>query len=242
MKSKYDYDIIRDYLHGLVDQETAARIRELIRTDEVAKNIATGILQLEHEFKGNEQEIEAYIESLRQKQLTLIAGESKVRKMTFPWVRVAAAILLLAVVTPILWLTLYRNDPNDILASELRSPYPLSAVGRGPIEDNPAYEAYLSGHYNNAIKAFEAREGDVTDTFYNGLSNLYAGHYDRAIELLSSESIGTSRYKEQALWFRSLALIKAERISEARESLQQISSQKQHYKSEQASILLKDLN
>ena len=80
MKSKYDYDIIRDYLHGLVDQETARRIRELIRHDEVARNIAAGILQLEHDFNGDEHEIESYIEELRQKHEDLAARAAELRR------------------------------------------------------------------------------------------------------------------------------------------------------------------
>lgn len=241
MKSKYDYEIIRDYLHGLLDQETARNIRELIRTDEVARNIAAGILQLEHEFHGDEHEIEAYIENLRQKQLNLIHGQSK-GWGSGSWIKLAAAILIIALVAAVVWMTMFKGNKTDLLAQELNSPYPLSTLERGASDANEGFEFYLKGEYKNAIAKFEGVEGDASVAFYNGLSNLYSGDYDRAVTLLGSQLLEGSRYREQAGWYRSLALIKAERIDEARESLKKISSDVGHYKSEAAIKLLSSLS
>ena len=238
MKSKYDYDIIRDYLHGLVDRETASRIRDLIRTDDIARSIAAGILQLEHDFKGNEEEIEAYIEGLRQKQLKRIDEQAKKGRTTsFGWMKLAAAILIVAVAGSVVW---FQNE--DVLARELGETYPLAIVDRGVSDVNPGFEFYRTQQYTKAIESFDKIQDDVNVTFYNGLSNLYLGDYSRAATLLGSESLQKSRYKEQARWFQALALLKIGQKDEAKENLLMINNSSGHYKSAEAGKLLQELN
>lgn len=235
MKSKYDYEIIRDYLHGVLDQDTARKIRDLIRTDDVARNIAAGILQLEHEFDGNEEEIEAYIEKLREKQLNLIKEQRGPKVVAFPWMKLAAAILLIAAVGAAVWAMFFRADKNDLLAQELSEPYPLS-IERGESDANAGFELYLRGEYKAAAEAFGNAGDHPNVIFYGGLSNLYSGNYDKAISLFSS--LKETRYREHALWFYSLALIKAGKMDEAKRNLEKISNDPGHYKSDAAAVLL----
>lgn len=235
MKSKYDYELIRDYLHGLVDQDTAGRIRDLIRDDDVARNIAAGILVLEHEFNGNENEIETYIERLRQKHLKLIREEGG-KQQSFGWVKIAAAILIIVMTGAVLWLTLFNKS---VLERELSRPYALSAIDRGSTDANQGFEFYLNKDYRNAIKAFEGIDGDASVTFYGGLSYLYSGDYDNAITLFSS--LDASRYSGQAAWFHSLALIKAGKTGEAKTILESIVA-RSGYKSAEARQLLNELD
>jgi hypothetical protein len=230
MKSNYDYDIIRDYLHGLVDQETARRIRDLIRNDDVARNIATGILQLEHDFNGNDDEVDSYIDGLLQKQLKLI---HKKEGTSNTWIKMAAAILLVAVAGSAAWLM----QGNNVLDDELSEPYPFSS-DRGT-STGAGFEAYIKGNYNSAINSFDINSADATVIFYNGLSHLYAGKYNEAVTLLGS--LGTSRYNQQAFWFQTLALIKAGKTNEGRRNLQIISNYPSHYKSGAARELLSAL-
>jgi hypothetical protein len=164
------------------------------------------------------------------------------------WLKLAAVILLLALSAPILWLTVFQNDQSVLIDQELDQPYPLSTLDRSSSDGTPAneaYEFYVKREYKNAIAAFDKIPGNVSDsvsiTFYNGLSNLYAGQYQRAILLLSSNSLEASRYEEQASWFSSLALIKAGRMVEAKESLNRIINTNGHYKSTTARQVLKEI-
>jgi hypothetical protein len=236
MKSKYDYDIIRDYLHGLTDRQTSQRIRELIRTDDIARNIAAGILQLEHDFHGDENQVESYIDGLLQKQLRLIESEPKSRLIRIGWMKMAAALLILVLSGFVLWFTVLKNE--NVLDEELSEPYPLM-VTRGP-EMNAGFERYLARDYENAISMFEADSADVTARFYNALSNLYAQHYDRSITLLSS--LKESRYRDQALWYQALALMKLGKKGEAERILKTIADDPAHYKSPEARKLLPPSN
>lgn len=236
MKSKYDYEIIRDYLHGLVDQDTARRIRDLIRNDDIARSIAAGILQLEHEFDGDEQQIETYIEELRERHLKLIARPQG-KQASFGWMKLAAAILIILVAGAVIWLTLFNRS---VLEKELSQPYALTAIDRGSGDVNAGFEFYLKGDYSNAIKAFGDVAGDASVTFYKGLSYLYSGDYENAVTVLGS--LDGSRYKEQAAWFGAIALVKAGKVDEAREELRRINRAGDQFKSEDAGQLLDELD
>src|SRR5687767_12523012 len=129
MESRYDYDIIRDYLHGLVSREKAHEIGELIRTDDVARDIAEGILLMEKEFLENDTDIENYLEDFRQTQLraiqtgALVIAERKVRNQ---WLKIAAAVLLLVVVFFSIRQITSQPDLLTLIDEELAEPYPVS--------------------------------------------------------------------------------------------------------------------
>jgi len=149
--------------------------------------------------------------------------------------------LIIALSGSVLWLTVFRNDHNKLLEAELSTPYPLATLDRGSLAES-AFESYIKGDYRNAMTSFnKVTNGDVSVTFYNGLSHLYAGEYDKAVILLRSTSLEGSRYHEQALWFETLALIQAERKGEAKENLERISKNSTHYKSAEALRLLEHL-
>lgn len=245
MNSKYDYDIISDYLHGLTDHETTKRIRELIRTDDIARNIAAGILQLEHDFKGNENEIEAYIESLHQKNRKIIDEQTKPAS-SFGWVKLAAAILVIAVVGSVVWLTMLKPADKDLLAQELSEPYPVSVTDRSTSNESDAaegFESYRKRDYKAAISWFKnISNDDPSIIFYNGLSNLYSGDYNTAISLLGSPALTGSRYRQQALWYQTLAMLKANTTNAARMNLELISSKPGNFKSAEARQLLESLD
>ena len=87
MEAKYNYELIKDYLEGLLDSKTAEGVQQLIKNDETAKNIALGILTLDKKFQGNEQAFDAYIDGLLQTQQEIIDRHQVVRK-SFPWVKI----------------------------------------------------------------------------------------------------------------------------------------------------------
>ncbi len=239
MKSKYDYELIRDYLDGLLDKDAADKVHELLRTDEVARNIAAGILHLDHEFKGDEHALEAYLEALRLKQLHKI---EKTSAFSLSGLKIAAALLLLLTSAAVLWLLLSRG--NSVLEQELSTPYPMATATResqNESEASTAFGHYAAGRYEQAIIAFGSADKNPEVIFYTGLSQLYSNHTSEAVATFDSPSLKTSRYREQASWFHALALIKDKRIPEARQNLEAIRADTSHYKSETAAALLEEL-
>lgn len=251
MESRYDYDIIRDYLHGLVDREKALEIGELIRNDDVARDIAEGILRLETEFNNDEENIDTYLENFRQAQLARIqvhATAVKNRKRSNQWLKIAAAFLLLVVAVFAIQRMTAKPDAISLIDEDLSQPYPVSNVFRSPANEsdyNKAVELYRHRNYVQASLYFEkaAENGNdlATITFYGGLSALYSGHYNRAIKLLDSQTISASRYAQQAQWYMCLAFLKSEQKEKGVELLHRINNTPQHYKSESAAQLLEAL-
>ncbi len=244
MPSHYDYDLIRDYLHGLVDQHTARDIRELIQTDETARSIAEGILYLEKNF-GNEREVEEYLDNFHHRQQTLIASTTP-RRLPL-WLKIAASVLIVATVGSILILNLSTTDPIALIERELAEPYPASSIVRGDNEISSlqlALELYSKENYREALKVFneapDARR-DATWKFYQALSFLYVHEYGSAVQLLVSNDVAKSRFATQAQWYAALALIKSGQVEAARSILTEISSDNRHYKNREAIDLLGSL-
>jgi hypothetical protein len=245
MESRYNYDIIRDYLHGLVDRKTALEIGELIRTDEIARDIAEGILLLDKEFNERELDVESYLETFRQAQLRKINTPTTLirdHKQKFPWLQVAAVVILLIVagVFAIQWMT-DKPDLVTLIDQDLSQPYPVSNVFRGPSTEGDYYRAvqlYQNKNYVQASQYFEKAAQTETDlatiTFYNGLSSLYSGHYSSAIKLLAGKTVSASRYSQQAQWYLALAYIKSDQTKKGMEILKRIVSSSTHYKRDEA--------
>lgn len=248
MKSQYDYDIIRDYLHGILDREKSQEIGELIRKDEIARTIADGILRLDHKFNGNDSDVDAYLEKFHQQQLRVIERHNAPQKlMQKTWFRVAASILVLMAAGIVLY-TLNQPDLDSLIAEELSQPYPVSNLFRNNEDISAAdkgYEFYAAGNYAEASRYFDraaTQEKDIASvTFYNALCNLYTGNYSKTMMLLNTAVISDSRYAQQAKWYQSLALVKSGNTREAKEILEDIENNEQHFKHERALEILEEL-
>jgi len=249
MKSQYDYDIIRDYLHGLVDKETAREVGELIKKDEIARGIAEGILRLDKEFKEDDAAIDLFLENLRQKQLTIIHQYRRPARITEKlWFRIAASVLLLIIAGFAIRMIVSAPDYQAQIDEELAQPYPISNLFRSESENSPqekGYQLYTQGNFAGAARYLEQASSEGRDvasvTFYNALSNLYSGNYNRASVLFESHNIGSSRYADQAQWYQTLALIKSNNKSKAIEVLTAITKDELHFKREAALELLDQL-
>ena len=249
MKSQYDYEIIRDYLHGLTDGKTSREVGELIKRDETARSIAEGILLLEEEFKGNEEDVELYLDKFYQAQLNVIHKQIQPVRITQKlWFRIAASVLVLVIAGFTVRMLITRPDVESLIAQELSKPYPVSNLVRSEgsqTTEDRAYESYASGKYLEAAQYFSQTNGEARDvasaTFYQAMSNLYVGGYPRAIQLFESPIISESRYVEQARWYQSLALLRSHNKTKAVEILRSIRANPQHFKYEDAGELLSQL-
>jgi tetratricopeptide (TPR) repeat protein len=245
MKSKYDYEIIHDYLHGLTDAKTSGELKELLKRDEVARSIAEGIVHLEKEV-GSEETLDSYLENLKLKQLSIIRQQTKPVRITKKVAyKIAASIVLLITVGVAVRLMVASPGYQELVDVELAQPYPVFNLMRGEADESPkdkGYQLYEQGDFATASLYFQQVSPDDKDlasvTFYNGLSYLYAGDYKTANALLESATIANSRYEQQGQWFRALALIKAGNKNKARELLTMIESNEQHYKRDAARALL----
>lgn len=249
MKSKYNYELIHDYLHGLLDSNTSKEMGELIMSDETARSIAEGIIRMEKEFSGDEVALNAYLENFQQRQLALV-GQSKETKpiIKTAWFRMAASLLLLISVGAVVRLMVATPDLQTLVNNELAEPYPLSNLVRGESDGSAkekAFQLYAQGDFTNATIYFEqastSEKENATVVFYNALSYLYQENFAKANALLKSDVIAGSRYSKQAEWYRALALIQSGNLDEGKVALTSIADQVGHFKHEAANRLLKKM-
>jgi tetratricopeptide (TPR) repeat protein len=249
MKTNYNYELIHDYLHGLLDSNTSKEMGELIKNDETARSIAEGIIRMEKEFSGDEVALDAYLENFQQKQLALV-GQSKETKpiIKTAWFRMAASLLLLISVSAVVRMMIATPDLQTLVNQELSQPYPLSQLVRGDGDESAkekAFQLYAQADFANASIYFEQAATDEKDnatiSFYNGLSYLYAGKFEKAIALFASDVMKASRYSQQATWYWALALLKSGNKDAATEKIKAISKDKQNFKYAEALQMLKQL-
>jgi hypothetical protein len=250
MSSKYDYDIISDYLHGLTDKKTSLEISELIKTDEVARTIAEGIVRLNKEFKDDDVSHESYFADFRKKQLEVISQHAKPKREIVNFsLRIAAALLLLIAAGAVIRILVSEPDYQQIVDKELSQPYSASTVVRSESDESSkekAFQLYTQGEFAKASAYFELATADDKENasivFYHALSQIYVEHYEEAITLLKADVIPGSRYAQQAEWFQALALLKSGNKGEAKEVLTNIRKNSQHYKLSEAQELLNALD
>jgi len=239
MEAKYNYELIKDYLEGLLDSKTAEGVQQLIKNDETAKNIALGILTLDKKFLGNEQAFDAYIDGLLQTQQEIIDRHQVVRK-SFPWVKIAATVLLIAVVG----LASYRYlQPNlmELVNQEISTPYPNTPTFRSSTTAlDKGYTAYLKGDYSEA-SALLSKFDNAESLFFNGLCQLYLGNSQKAVELFNKADLSTTRYEEQGAWYAALAYVSLNEIDRAKIILLKISTSQNHFKKDRAELLLEKI-
>ncbi|MBY0433211.1 MAG: hypothetical protein K2U26_03785 [Cyclobacteriaceae bacterium] len=247
MKIQYNYELIRDYLHGLLDNKTAKEVSGSIKTDETARSIAEGILRLEKEFSSDDNAIEKYLEDFRQKQI----GLTELRNDRMPiikqrWFRIAASLLILISVGVAIRLTVFTPNLQTVVEQELSVPYPLSNLARGEANGaakERAFQFYAQRDFPKASVYFEQALAEEREnasvTFYGALNYLYQGNFDRAVDLLESDVIRNSRYARQGQWYQALALIRLGNKNKSIQVLDSIVNDKQHFKHEAATGLLK---
>lgn len=248
MKPNYNYELIHDYLHGLTDQKTSMEIRDLIKSDEVTRNIAEGIVHLEKKF-DSEEAVESYLENFRQTQLLSLQQNKVTAPITKKlWFRMAASLLLLISVGAVVRLMVATPGLQTLVNNELANPYPLSNLVRGESDGSAkekAFQLYAQGDFANASIYFEQAYTDENENasviFYNALSYLYQGNFAKANALLKSDVIAGSRYAQQAEWYRALAFIQSGKLAEGKEALNSIADRVGHFKQEAASRLLKKM-
>jgi tetratricopeptide (TPR) repeat protein len=245
MNSKYDYDLIRDYLHGVLDKKTAGEIGALIQEDETAHSIALGIIQLDKEF-SQEEDAEKYLEEFRQKQMKIIGTALRQSKTSaIPLFKMAAAILLLITVGfTIRWMMM--PSLSSLVERELSEAYPEPTLARGEQALSTleaAYQLYSQKEYAAAAiqfqKIWQQDPEQKSALFYSGLSSMYAGNYQQALTLLKSDAMMDSRFEQQAKWYQALGLIKLGDHTAAKKILEMIASDKNHFKTLEAKKLLR---
>lgn len=219
---KPDLELIEDYLDGTMgDADRRQFEARLVADPELARELSTQKLIHEGIQQAGRKELHG---SLRDLEASLPPIEAEtVPLWRNTWLRIAAAITVLAVCSYLLWT---RQAGPGQLFDEYFDPYPnvIIPTVRGDVAADTtlkakAYRAYDRKAYREAIEFFEKAEADEAVLLYLANSHLAAGDAERAIILLNRVIRDYDAFDEVARWYLCLAYLKAGRkdnaISEA---------------------------
>ncbi|MEX0313460.1 MAG: tol-pal system YbgF family protein, partial [Allomuricauda sp.] len=172
---------------------------------------------------------------------------SKVRSLRHRISRVAAIVLLLIIPTIII---LNRTkSTTDLLEDYLSIPYDTPPIARGEVDQNSTLWSqvaleYGNKNYNGAIASLktiiESKETLSMAHFYSGLCYLYLENPKpkKAISHLQKVVNSENPFREQGLWYLSLAHLKNNHEALGKKTLESIGG----YKVEEAQKLLDKLD
>lgn len=240
MDTKYNYELIEDYLNGLLSEEASKKISALIETDALARDIANGILLLKNKFKTDEA-TEEYLNERLAIQNNLITQNNR---KSLSWLKVAATIVLVLVSGLVIYNITANQNGQELVAQALEVPYPMIAVSRGDDTNddlNEAISAYESRNFAKAAASYAKLEQSTTIKFYLGLSYLYNDNFDEAIAKLSDRALQESRFSDQCEWYLALAYFKAGEAQKSKAILHGIANNDKHYVNQEARDLLNSM-
>lgn len=238
MKSDYNYELIRDYLDGLLDQSTSSRISQLIKADEIARGIAKGILSMRASFT-TDIEIDKYLDS-RLAERSSDLTSTNIKSLVY---KVAASITVLFIVGISIFFYSKKATTDEQVMLFLSEPYPISAALRtnDASHINHAIDAYQSGDFVSCANALR-EDHSAFGMFYKGLSALYLNENKLAIQYLGDKTVTNSRYADIATWYLALSYFQIGDVQLSKASLKSLTEDINNYRYEEAVALLKAID
>ena len=167
------------------------------------------------------------------------------RKTTVRAASYAAAILLAALITSVLYFTL-RPGSNDVLFDKYYARYESpgavrSLVSSGNTLMENAIASYAAKDYDKAISYLEqvivAEQGDIETVFMHGMANMEVNNYPVASGSFTRVlEHNDNLYLEDAAWYLGLCYLMTDETDKAAKQFNAISKSKSRHSKEAAKL------
>lgn len=162
---------------------------------------------------------------------------------------VAASLILLVSVS---YFVMSGNDnpsPQEVFTEYYTSYENLNGQVRGAVRGDAthsesleaqAFNAYDMGNYALAAEYFATlveTEKTAENYFYMGMSNIEIGEYNTAVENLNIVSNNFSTYRDQSMWYLSLALLGDDKEEQALSVLASLSLKQNAYQARSKEVI-----
>ena len=248
-----DIELIERYLEGGLSPGELGEFEQRLKNEpgldeevEVVKILMNGI-----RYSGQKSSMKHKLEKL-EASLPDIQSEGEEVKVIPMWRNrmvksIAATFLILAVSTYLVMDVFSPADHEELFAQNFQ---PYLNVGNATVrgleefqnEEQQAYAAYDSEHYEAAIMGFEKvlQEDDAAMLLYLGNAYLAIGNTGKAEEQFKQLINKDAGLVTQAKWYLSLTYLKAGNAQQAKVILEELDQGDTSY-SERAKNVLKDL-
>jgi tetratricopeptide (TPR) repeat protein len=238
--SEVNYEIIQQYLSGELSAEDAAAFEGQMKSNpELAREVQL-YKTIDDEMKGDMKH-SANDEQLKQslKNLTNEFFETPKAKVVslkkYWWIAAAAAAIIAFIVL--------RPAANQVFDNEKLYAYytqdaaQLSEGTRGGNDDTlieKAVKLFNKKEYKQALPLMQqaaASRPDDTELYLSlGYCYMQSGNIDTALTVFNKVSKGNTVYKNQAIWYKALLLLKENKVDECYSILQSIPKDADSYK------------
>ncbi len=214
--SQEDQELIDGFLNGQLDEASHLSFLERIQKEATFREKVEHMRLLSTGIKE-----EALKEEMNKFHASLSSGTSlKVRWMQSKWMRIAAAAVIVFGVCVVfivsgqskqekLFARFYKADPGLMTTMSASENYDF----------NRAMVDYKSGNFEAALQGWlKLRQSSSSDTldYFIGSAYLASGANEEAIKYFDQAlKNGETVFYDDALWYKSLALVKANRVAEA---------------------------
>lgn len=166
-----------------------------------------------------------------------------------PLLKVAASVLLFALVGLLVFNNLPESSPTQLADSYLTEHYAAPSVTMGDNVDElwqKAISAYKSDDFVKSATLLEdivtKKQAKEEHLYYLGLSYLYQNPSKANKAIANLSKVNGKYYGEAAQWYKSLALIKLDKVSDAKQILQKLVKSSDAQRKSNAQILINSLN
>lgn len=237
-------EYIEDYLNHRLTAAEQQQFSERLKSDPAfAAEVKEHILLLNafDEAQANElsQRFNALEEKIRQQK----GGKQYPLTAFLKW---AAAILMLAVISSLFYLTGKHDKQALFFAYYQAYPNVESPVSRSGTAQQDRWLYYEQGNYAEAAGLFKGHlaghPADIADWFYLGICELEQGKTKAAAESFSKViAANGNKYAAQAQWYLALSYLRAGKTTAAKNELRKIVASGSDYH-DRAKALLEKLD
>lgn len=251
-----NFELLLDYVEGLLDAPTQARIEARIASDEYYAGVVEGIQFYYQEHAADREQLEKYLADFQKRLTEQVNQPATTRRLWSPrLLSIAASVAVLALVG---WMAinLLSNsaNPDTLVASALDTPYPnVYTQTKGINEDSirgQIGDLYVQGAYSEVTEVLpvflkKTDQASAEDYFLLGLSYLYQKEKNSvaAVTALAQAQAKqpSAALAQQVDWYLAIAHYQNKDTAAAKTLFQTIAQQTDHYRKMQAAELLKKI-
>lgn len=250
------FDLLADYVEGLLDPERAREIQARVEKDEYYRHVVEGIKHYFATYGEDREGLEKYLQDFQQRLARRHLPQSYIRKLNSGLTRIAAALLLLLGVGWLLRGYLGGPDTDSLISSALDTPYGnvyvLSKSENPDSIRSRIGDLYQRGQYREVSQVLEAfvqrrpEDTEIRDQLMLALAYLYQDppRPERARDLLEEayHQNDAAAWEQQLSWYLALARYQSGDREHALSLLARIATDSGHYQRAAAQKILNSLD
>ncbi len=223
-EQRYTYELLIDYVDGLLGSESAARVENIVKSDEQAQAIVEGIHTFYEEHGKDREALEKWLDQGKNKEI-MSTKETKVRKLNV-WPKIAIAVAAAAILV-IAFIGL-QDSRHSVACDYAALPVEVEFETRSNDDLAKVKSAFDSQDFEQVLVLSEGDfEESIQLDFMIGVSYFKTADYPMAVAML--DGLEETRLAEYSLWYTALSYAMTEQNDRAERAMQAVVETKGKY-------------